>query len=72
MTRSNDRAHRLLVTGVRRRGEREYRLRIFGPAASRFPPLHVRMTLDELRRWLHQLRRVPEPQDRASPLRIVG
>ena len=49
----------VLMTGVRRGGEPDFRFRIHGNPASQFPPLVMKMTLHELQQWLHETKAGP-------------
>jgi len=69
---------RLLITGIRPGGRRQYTCRIVGNPRSDFPPISVDATLQELGRWLRQLDPVPpaalggEAAPRRAVLRVVS
>jgi hypothetical protein len=65
---------RLVMAGIRHGGDPEYQFTIHGNAASRFPPLLLKMSLIELEQWLHHLNAEPAEalQDRPRRLRPVG
>lgn len=67
-------ANRVLVTGVRKRGDADFHFKIFGDPASRFPPLILKMSLHEMQQWLHEMQRAPDVAARhAAPrMRVVG
>lgn len=64
---------RVLMTGMRKAGTADYELKVYGNAASAFPPLLVKMSLHELQCWLHEMQPAPLAQRGPRPrLRIVG
>jgi hypothetical protein len=65
--------NRVLVTGMRKGGDSDYRLKIFGNPASPFPPLLIKMSLHEMQQWLHQTQAAPDAARGQRPrLRVVG
>ena len=66
--------NRVLVIGVRKRGDADYRFKIFGHATSVFPPLIIKMSLHEMQQWLRQMQTAREsaPQEGRPRLRVLG
>jgi len=61
------------MTGMRKKGEKDFRFSIRGNAAQQFPPLLLKMTLHELQQLLHAQQSVPENEGKQAPrLRAVG
>ena len=65
---------RVLVTGMRKSGDADYHFRIVGNPASPFPPLIIKMSLNEMQQWLHEMQTAPESGARGERprLRVLG
>lgn len=72
--RRPDPRKRLLVTGVRKGGDKDFHFRITGNPGSPFPPLVMKMSLRDMQQWLRQMQTAPRPASRGSRprLRVVG
>lgn len=72
--RQKDGTNRMMMTGIRKRGEENFHFKIFGNASSQFPPLILKMSLHEMQEWLREMRQSPaQPGDGSrAGLRLVS